>query len=109
MGESWEACALREVSEETNLTLETPMHLGGVTNDIAIGGNPDKHYITIYMLATIAPCSGEVQTLEPHKCEGWEWVAWSDLFTLSRQEPDVIFDPLRNFIAAGMSPFKSES
>lgn len=97
------------MAEETNLTLETPLHFGGATNDVAIGGNPEKHYITIYMLATISPCSGELRTMEPNKCEGWEWVPWTDLSSMSRATPEAIFDPLRNFITGGISPFLKDA
>ena len=31
----------------------------------------DKHYITLFVF--VDAFEGEVQLLEPHKCEGWEW------------------------------------
>lgn len=57
MGEEWATCAAREIKEEANLDLdEASIRFVHVTNDVAIGGNPDKHYITIFMEAKVA-CS----------------------------------------------------
>ena len=91
MFESWEDCASREVLEECNLELETPM-FGHVTNDPM----PDegKHYVTIFMLAT-CKATDPVQTLvnmEPHKCAGWDSYSWKDLE--SWQAKGDLFGPL---------------
>lgn len=47
---------------------------GLLTDDPAIDGNHEKHYITIFMNVVMKPESAELANLEPHKCEGWEWV-----------------------------------
>lgn len=73
LGEAWATCAEREVKEETNLDV-TAVGLNHVTNDVAIDGNPEKHYITIFMNAVVNESSAELQNMEPHKCDGWEWV-----------------------------------
>ena len=55
MGEEWATCAAREIKEEANLDLdEASIRFVHVTNDAAIGGNPDKHYITIFMEAKVS-------------------------------------------------------
>ena len=93
-------------------------------DDTAIDGNPEKHYITIFMNVMIRPDSAELENLEPHKCEGWEWVNvpckhavrrcqltnnshepfdilqidFNDLRELHKKSPGLLFDPLARFI-----------
>jgi 8-oxo-dGTP diphosphatase len=98
MGESWEYCASREVKEETGLTIEN-IKFNSVTNDIAIGGDESKHYITIFMTADVSDTSPPLQNMEPHKCEGWEWMQISSLYDLHTSNPTLIFDPLRRLIS----------
>lgn len=94
LGESWEECALREVTEETGLEI-TNIHFGKVTNDIFPDG---KHYVTVQMIADWK--SGEPQLMEPDKFEeGWRWVEWNDL-------PEPQFLSLSNFIKTGYNPSK---
>ena len=97
MGETWEQCSAREILEETNLTIKNIRYVG-VTNDIAIGGNPDKHYITIFMDAFIHEDSGPLENKEQDKCEGWEWVSMEDLNRFNLESPQLLFDPIRHFI-----------
>ncbi len=93
-GESWEECAKREVLEETSLTLKN-VHFGTVTNDIF--EKEGKHYITLFMLAEIE--SGEVNVMEPEKCERWEWFKWDNL-------PRPLFVPIENALRMGYNPFQ---
>jgi 8-oxo-dGTP diphosphatase len=86
MGETWEGCASRELTEETGLTA-SKFRFVGVTNDIF---SSDKHYITIFMLAL--DVSGEPKVLEPDKCEGWEWHSWKEIGNL----PMSVFLPIEN-------------
>jgi 8-oxo-dGTP diphosphatase len=65
-GESIEACARREVMEETGLCV-TDMKTGPYTNDIFT--REEKHYVTLSMVARYK--SGRLQTMEPDKCEKW--------------------------------------
>lgn len=85
-GESWEACAQREVLEETGLPL-ADVQFYAVTNDVF--HETGKHYVTIFMCASYG---GEpVQNLEPEKCEGWEWFAFDHL-------PDKLFLSFANLM-----------
>ena len=73
-GETIEACARREVMEETGLSI-SDIKTGPYTNDIFT--QEDKHYVTLYMVARYD--SGRLQTLEPDKCERWAWFDWDHL------------------------------
>ena len=48
-----------QVKEETNLDVISS-GLNFVTNDTCIDGNPEKHYITIFMNASIKPESSDL-------------------------------------------------
>ncbi|KAL1689292.1 NUDIX hydrolase domain-like protein [Schizophyllum commune] len=112
-GESFEACATREVLEETGLEIADITFLTA-TNDIMAAEN--KHYVTVFVRGRVAgertepqhnvnECSSQV--LEPEKCEGWEWVAWDQLRDwITRSENltcsadrRAFFLPLRNLVA----------
>ncbi|GBE04812.1 MAG TPA: NUDIX domain-containing protein [Nitrospirae bacterium] len=75
--EKWESlkqCCLREVSEETGLSIKNIQKLI-FTNDMF--PEADLHYITLYFTAD--PAGGELINKEPHKCERWEWFKLTDL------------------------------
>ncbi|RHY11947.1 hypothetical protein DYB36_005531 [Aphanomyces astaci] len=124
-GESWEECAVREVKEETgtytrfqpkytttggNLfcTWVADLDIGDVTfahstNDIM--PDDDKHYITIFMQATVR--DGQVPVrMEPDKCEGWEWQPWEHLKSPAFQAR--LFMPLRHLTLSGFTPHTVE-
>lgn len=84
-GESVEECAKRELTEETGLKAVS-LHLGPWVNDVI---EKDKHYITLF--AFVDEFEGELQLLEPHKCEGWEWFEWNAL-------PFPLFSPVASLI-----------
>lgn len=65
-GEEVEACAVRELAEETGLKALS-LKRGPWVNDIIEG----KHYVTLYVF--VDKFEGDLQLLEPNKCEGWEW------------------------------------
>lgn len=71
-GETLEACAVREVREETGLVVAS-LQLLCVSNIIAY----DRHYIDFEFLTEVEP--GEPQVLEPERIESW---AWYDLDSL---------------------------
>lgn len=96
-GESVEACAKRELAEETGLNALS-IELGPWTNDIL---EADKHYITIFVF--IPHFEGQLQLLEPHKCEGWHWFEWNAL-------PTPLFLPVQSLIKKiGIEHLKSIS
>lgn len=79
--ETWEECVLRELLEECGDKIKVEVRHCGVqgalfvTNDIMPQYN--KHYITVFMLAEWI--EGEAENMEPHKCDGWEWVDYDTL------------------------------
>ncbi|MCB0141785.1 MAG: NUDIX domain-containing protein [Caldilineaceae bacterium] len=89
--EEIEACARREVLEETGLQLAN-LRPGPFTNDLFQEEN--KHYVTLFILADYV--DGEAQVLEPHKCTQWSWFAWADL-------PSPLFLPIANLQTQGFS------
>ncbi|MGX6960404.1 MAG: NUDIX hydrolase [Rickettsia endosymbiont of Pentastiridius leporinus] len=86
-GETFEECIIREVLEETNLVIENPQFLA-VTNDIF--EEEQKHYVSVFLKAH---CLNEdqLENLEPHKVESWQWFALDNL-------PDNLFPPLKRLI-----------
>ena len=72
--ESIEACARREVFEETGLRIKN-IRLGPYTNDMF--AKEQKHYITLFAVAEYD--SGVLALKEPEKCETWDWFEWARL------------------------------
>lgn len=70
LGETFSQCAIREVEEETGLTIYQPQVIA-VTNNLSTYHESGKHYISVALLAT--QFSGELTLKEPDKCEGWQW------------------------------------
>ena len=100
-GESWAACAEREVLEEAGLSISR-VQVGTVLN--VVNGTSADHYVTILMTGT-AQAGAVPVNAEPTKCEGWMWHKWSDpLPTPHSRTLDsacrVAFDP---FAASGGS------
>lgn len=79
-GENWDQTAVREVLEETGMTIRNVRFLA-VTNDIMEHG---KHYVTIWMEADWY--SGEAAILEPYKCSALQWCDFNTL-------PAPLFEP----------------
>ncbi|GIJ99709.1 hypothetical protein Aspvir_003711 [Aspergillus viridinutans] len=120
-GESFEACAVREVLEETGLSIHDVRFLTA-TNDVMEAEG--KHYITVYVGAIVKEDNAQPQILEPEKCDEWRWISWEDvrswfekqvqtegmetsdgqprlfipLFNLFRQRPT--FDPTKSYQSA---------
>ncbi|MDD2823205.1 MAG: NUDIX hydrolase [Candidatus Daviesbacteria bacterium] len=92
--ESIEACVVRELLEETSIKVKN-IHFAALTNDFF--KNPQKHYITIYMVCDYE--QGDVKNVEPEKSEEWHWFAWKDL-------PRPLFLPIENLLAQKYDPFQ---
>lgn len=89
-GESLEACATREVYEETGVAIHR-VRFGGITSDVF--WEDGKHYITIWMLSRWAkndPCVNEPETFTD--------LTWRSFDNL----PEPLFLPWRQLID---SPF----
>ena len=94
--EFWEEvfdCAKREVLEETWLTIKN-LRIGPYTNDIF--QEEDKHYITLFVISEYE--SGNLQIMEPEKCDIWEW-KWKE------EIPEKLFLPIQNLIQLWQNPF----
>ncbi len=85
LGETLEACAIREVKEETGLIIDAPRFVA-FTNDVF---GPDKHYLSFFMLCEYP--GGEILNPEPTKVESWDWYPLSEL-------PSNLFLPLSNYV-----------
>jgi 8-oxo-dGTP diphosphatase len=103
-GESPEACAAREILEETGLEVKNVRFLTA-TNDIL--KKDKKHYITMFMVCERASEKDEARVMEPDKCEGWEWSTWEELVALVKREREVkegevlertLFQPLLDLV-----------
>lgn len=70
-GETFEASAIREVKEETNLDIQDPKVIA-VTNNLETYRQEGVHYISIILL--VKNFSGELKIMEPEKCAEWLWV-----------------------------------
>ncbi|KAJ9214462.1 hypothetical protein DTO166G4_3866 [Paecilomyces variotii] len=82
-GETFEECAAREILEETGLALKDLQFLTATNNVMKA---EKKHYITIFMAATVVGDNPKPQLLEPEKCEGWEWASWDDVCSMYEAE-----------------------
>jgi len=96
--ETWEQCVLRELEEECGSDIKVKIRYFGelrkeffVTNDIM--PQYGKHYITIFMVADWI--AGEPQNLEPHKCDGWEWISYEKLALLHQHQQIANWIPMQ--------------
>ena len=92
-GESLENCVMREVLEETSLSVKN-IKFGALTNDIFETG---KHFITIFMVCDWK--RGTAREQEPEKMGKWQWFEWNNL-------PKPPFLPIVNLLKQKFNPFK---
>ncbi|MBL7179171.1 MAG: NUDIX hydrolase [Pseudomonadota bacterium] len=90
--ESIEACARREVFEETGLRIKN-IRLGPYTNDMF--EKEQKHYITLFAVSEYD--SGVVELKEPEKCDTWDWFEWTQL-------PQPSFLSIQNLLKLNFKP-----
>lgn len=74
-------CAIREVKEETGMTLLPYWEEVGFKELNRFGG----HYFMFYLWCWAV--GGEPKNLEPNKCKGWEWFVISEIPTERCTEP----------------------
>lgn len=91
-GEQIEACAARELKEETGLAASSH-ELGPYTNDLF--EEVQEQYVTIFVVAR--GIRGSPVNLEPGKCEGWAWFKWGDW-------PAPLFKPVESLLRIGWRP-----
>ena len=84
--ENVEECAKRELLEETGLRAVS-CTLGSWVENVMENGK--KHYITLFVI--VNQFEGEIQLLEPDKCEGWHWFSWNEL-------PQPLFSSFASFV-----------
>lgn len=89
--ESAEACALRELEEETGLKAVNP-RVVGESEDVFPEG---LRYRTVFVRVDWA--GGEPDLREPAACERWRWFAWDD-------PPEPLFLPVASLRATGFRP-----
>ncbi len=90
--ETVEACARREVEEETGIVVGE-VRPGPFTSDVF--EREQKHYVTLFVIAHWV--SGEAELREPAKCAGWGWFDWA-------APPEPLFAPLLSLRNAGYAP-----
>lgn len=71
LGETFEAGAIREIKEETDLDIQKPEVIA-VTNNLETYRSEGLHYLSIILL--VRDFSGELKIMEPEKCNEWLWV-----------------------------------
>ncbi|MBR3386130.1 NUDIX domain-containing protein [Candidatus Saccharibacteria bacterium] len=85
--------AKREVKEETNLDIDK-LELFGAADDI----QPDRHYITMHVIAR--EFSGKLKVMEPENEDEWRWFSLDKL-------PDNLYSPSEKFIKAYLESKKA--
>jgi len=93
-GETVEACARREVLEESGIAFGA-VTLGPYVSDLF--SDIGRHYVTLFVIAQYV--SGEPAVLEPAKCTEWQWFAWTEL-------PRPLFAPLATLCRSGFDPLR---
>ncbi len=72
-GEDVDACAIRELEEETGIRALSTRHGPWIDNQAADG----RHYISLFVF--VNEFAGEPKAMEPHKCAEWRWFGMDEL------------------------------
>jgi 8-oxo-dGTP diphosphatase len=96
-----EACATREVREETGLSVRVVAQ-GPYVNAIF---DDARHYVTLFVVAEVVTDTSdatgvvppEPELREPDKCAEWRWCAWDAM-------PTPHFLPITQLLALGYRP-----
>ena len=88
-GESPEETAVREVAEETGLTVEATARLGFTDDPMPEIG---RHYVTLFVAGSVI--GGRARIMEPDKATDLAWLTAEEL----RARGDELFAPLRRFL-----------
>ena len=75
-------CAVREVLEETGISITAARHLDYTGRAFNAGS---RSYLTLFVSCEYA--SGEATVLEPDKCRHWQWFDYPEL-------PSPLFAPI---------------
>ncbi|OCK78410.1 hypothetical protein K432DRAFT_302034 [Lepidopterella palustris CBS 459.81] len=84
--ESFDACAKREVLEETGLTVGNVQFLA-ITNDFMPAEG--KHYVTVFVGCVILGDKKEPEAMEPDKCARWEWMDWNEVSKWAKSQAEA--------------------
>lgn len=71
LDETFEGAAIREVLEETGLSIGSP-EVVAVTNNLETFKEFNVHFVSVIMHTN--QFKGNPAIKEPDKCEGWQWV-----------------------------------
>jgi len=94
--EEIDACAIREVKEETGIEIKN-VRFGTLTNNFF--AETDEHFVVPVM---VAECdAAHAKNIEPENFESWGWFEWNDL-------PKPLFLCLENALKNNFSPFESQ-
>ena len=91
-GESVKEAALREVKEETGLTV-TFEQIAGINDDFE-WIDDGRQYLT--MIINVSSTGKTPEICEPHKCEQWRWFTHDDL-------PENMFSPTKRALELAQS------
>ncbi|KIW03499.1 uncharacterized protein PV09_05266 [Verruconis gallopava] len=112
-GESFTACAARELWEETGIQIsEEKIHYLTTVNSVF--ESEGLHYVTV-AVGCLLDDDVEPKVMEPNKCECWQFITWPQLREYAEQDLQasdndvkMLFKPMVHFVTQrGFDPFKA--